>query len=447
MLKYRLDLCKAPLSLTHQTQWSLRTWKRYKNTFGSQEQAIQLIKRDKKVLLQLYQRPEILFTHGKGCTLIDSTGKEYLDLTAGIAVNALGHNHPAVLKAIQEQSNKLIHISNLYHNEHAGDFAMQLVQPLDTPDEFKVFLCNSGTEANEAAIKFARKWGNINSPQKNVIISFTNGFHGRSMGALSATPSIKYQTPFLPMLPGFEHCVFNDVNEFTQLMAMDNVCGVILEPVQGEGGIHQATLEFMQVVRQKCFEYNALMIVDEIQAGIGRTGKFYAHQWYDNITPDMITLAKPLANGIPSGAVIVSQKVAEVLKPGDHGTTFGGSPFSSAVGKACLKEINTPEFLQHVTEMGNYFKDELQELAAGSPLITEVRGIGLILGIQFHEKVDTQLFVNFCRERQMLVVGAGSNTVRFVPPLIITKEELKQAISIIEQVFQDMESLIARGKD
>ncbi|KAI9095888.1 pyridoxal phosphate-dependent transferase [Phlyctochytrium arcticum] len=413
------------------------------------------IKEEANYLMQLYARPNIIFSHGKGSFLVDTAGREFLDLNAGIAVNALGHNAPEVTKAIADQAGKLLHLSNLYHNEYAGEFAKALVTSLpQIPSSTlgtgsKVFFCNSGTEANEAALKFGRKYGRRHlkpsePSNKTTVVSFTNAFHGRSMGALSATPTIKYQTPFLPLLPGFVHAPFNDVQRAKEVID-ESVCAVIVEPVQGEGGIYPASQEFLQTLRDRCNEVGALLIFDEIQCGLGRTGKLFAFENY-NISPDVVTLAKPLANGIPIGAVIVGPHVAAEIKPGDHGTTFGGSPFATRIGLTVFNKIREPSFLNHVQEMGDYFLEQCKILALNSPLISDVRGLGLMIGLQLREKVDPQMFVDLAREHGILIIAAGNNTVRLVPPLIISKKEIDQAVNAFELVIEEMQSYIASGK-
>ncbi|KNC96386.1 acetylornithine and succinylornithine aminotransferase [Spizellomyces punctatus DAOM BR117] len=411
---------------------------------------------DAKYLLQLYPRPDVIFTKGEGCYLYDQAGRKFLDLNAGIAVNALGHGDKQVQEIISDQAGKLIHLSNLYHNEHAGKFAKMIVDSLPQTKEgnmgkgSKVFFCNSGTEANEAALKFGRKWGRRNikageTNTKTTVVSFSNAFHGRSMGALSATPTVKYQTPFMPLLPGFVSAPFNDIEAAKQLID-ENVCAVIVEPVQGEGGIFPASQEFLHTLRSRCDEVGALLIFDEIQCGLGRTGKLFAYENY-GVAPDILTLAKPLANGVPIGAVLLAPHVAEIIKPGDHGTTFGGSPFATRLGMSVFDRIRNPKFLSHVTEVGNYLKSQCEELANNSPLISQVRGIGLMVGLQLRGSVDPQLFIDLAREHGVLVISAGNNTIRLVPPLIITKEEVDKSIQVFESVISDMESYIAAGKD
>ncbi|KAJ3188916.1 acetylornithine aminotransferase [Gaertneriomyces sp. JEL0708] len=411
---------------------------------------------DKHYLLQLYGRPNVIFTHGQGCYLYDQAGRKFLDMNAGIAVNALGHADRELQSVIADQAGKLIHLSNLYHNEYAGPFAKAIVDSLPhvpggaLGQNSKVFFCNSGTEANEAAIKFARKYARKNLPSNETntkinVISFSNAFHGRSLGALSATPNIKYQAPFAPLLPGFQHAPLNDI-ETADKMIDEKTCAVIIEPVQGEGGIHLTDKKFLQFLRKKCDEVGAALIFDEIQCGLGRTGTLFAYENY-SVSPDILSIAKPLANGIPIGAVVVSDKVAATISPGDHGTTFGGSPFATRVGLTVFNRIREPSFLQHVKSVGTYLKEQMTDLASKSPLISEVRGIGLMVGLQLRDKVDANVFVELARERGVLVITAGGNTIRLVPPLVMGKKEADEAKRALEEVCNDMESYIASGKD
>jgi acetylornithine aminotransferase len=264
-----------------------------------------------------------MFTHGKGCYIYDTNNRKYLDFSAGIAVNALGHSDEEVAKVLYEQALKLVHCSNLYHNENAGALAEKIVTETVQQggmDAGKVFFANSGTEANEGALKFGRKWGKLVDPsgKKHKIVSFTNAFHGRSMGALSATYNPKYQKPFAPLIPGFEVAEYNNIEDIKRLVD-DETCAVIIEPIQGEGGVHVANTEFLETLRKECTKHNALLIYDEIQCGLGRTGKLWAHQYFpESCRPDVLTMAKPLANGIPIGAILITDKVADVIKIGKH---------------------------------------------------------------------------------------------------------------------------------
>ncbi|CAB5396370.1 unnamed protein product, partial [Rhizophagus irregularis] len=318
---------------------------------------------------------------------------------------------------IADQATKLIHLSNLYHNEYAGELAELLVNITKEGGGFeaaRVFFSNSGTEANEGALKFARKWGKQVSKEgkeKYGVISYNNAFHGRTMGALSATPSPKYQAPFSPLVPGFVHSIYNDIEKIPEVVN-ENTCAVIVEPIQ----------------------VNALLIFDEIQCGLGRTGKLWAHQHLPkSCHPDILTLAKPLANGFPIGAIITTEKVANIIKIGDHGTTFGGNPLACRAALSVVRRINTPELLSNVNSVGDYLVNEFKRLASKYPsLITNIRGKGLILGIQF--TVDPTPLIGLARERGLLLITASNQTVRIIPPLILKKEEAQHGVKIIEEI-------------
>ncbi|KAG0229454.1 acetylornithine aminotransferase [Actinomortierella wolfii] len=410
----------------------------------------EMIEKHAKYTLTTYARPPVVFTHGKGTHLYDVGHREYLDFTAGIAVNALGHADAEVASVLFDQAKRVVHLSNLYYNEPAGELAERLVEATRASGSFeasKVFFSNSGTEANEGAFKFARKYGKavaekygVPADKKYGIVSFTNAFHGRSMGALSATPNPKYQKPFWPLIPGaVNNAPFNDVDSVDQYVT-EETCAVILEPIQGEGGINVATEEFLKKLRSRCDEVGALLIFDEIQCGIGRTGKLWAHQNYSaDCVPDILTMAKPLANGFPIGAIMITDRVADIIKVGDHGTTFGGNPLGCAVANSVFKRINTPEFLDNVVRNGEHFKAQLETLAS-SPLVEQVRGKGLILGLRF--KVDPAPLVALARERGLLIVTAANNTIRFVPPLNITKGEIDQGIEILRSAIKAFEERV-----
>ncbi|EPB91282.1 acetylornithine aminotransferase [Mucor circinelloides 1006PhL] len=382
-----------------------------------------------KYTVNTYARPDVVIARGKGCYLYDTSDRRYLDFTAGIAVTALGHSDPEVAQVLYDQANKLLHTSNLYHNEHAGALAKTMVETTRQHGgewASKLFLANSGTEANEGALKFARKWGKQYSPDKTEIVCFTNAFHGRSMGALSVTFNPKYQKPFAPLVPGIVTSPYNDVEAALSAIT-DKTCGVIIEPIQGEGGVHPAKAEFLEALRKRCDETNTLLIFDEIQCGLARTGKMWGHQHF-NVTPDVMTMAKPLANGVPIGAILTTEKVGEMIKTGDHGTTFGGNPLAAAVALNVVNRITTPEFIASVNQKGEHLKGLLKQVQDSHPdLIKEVRGKGLLIGVEFTK--DPSPIVKMARERGLLLVTAGCNTVRVIPPLIITEEEAVEGVS------------------
>lgn len=428
-------------------------------------------------MVPTYVRPAPTMLKGKGCYLWDMENHRYLDLTAGIAVNSLGHCDPEISKIISEQvcsspslalysafivltllfssrqAETLIHASNLYHNAWTGALSKLLVtETLKSGamrDASQVFISNSGTEANEAAIKFARKVGRSLDPSgaKHEFVSFHNSFHGRSMGALSATPNPKYQTPFSPMVPGFKYGTYNNIEQLQSLIT-ENTCGVIVEPIQGEGGVNTATPEFLTALRKRCDEVNAVLIFDEIQCGLSRTGSFWAHA-HPSLAPangeqvahpDIITTAKALGNGIPIGATIVSSKtVAPYIKTGDHGTTFGGNPLACRVAHHIVERLASPELQADVDARSAQFVSGFQELQKNFPdSIAEIRGRGLILGVQLSDAAKSKAsdLITAARERGLLIITAGDGCLRFVPPLTITEDQVETALGILEKAFE-----------
>jgi acetylornithine aminotransferase len=373
----------------------------------------------------------------------DIENRKYLDFTAGIAVNALGHCDEGMTAVLADQAQQLVHTSNLYHNPHTGLLSKQLIQLTHASGGMstatRTFVCNSGSEANEAALKFARKVGKSISPDgdKFEIVSFHNSFHGRTMGSLSATPNPKYQAPFSPMVPGFKYGSFNDVEAVKDLVN-EQTCGVIVEPIQGEGGVNVATPEFLLALRKRCTEVGAVLIFDEIQCGLGRTGTFWAHAGYPKETqPDILTSAKALGNGFPIGATIVNDFVCDHIKVGDHGTTFGGNPLACRVASYILSRLSSPEILEAIPAKEAAFRKHFASLAEAFPeQVKEVRGKGLILGLQL--TVDPTPIVTAARERGLLVITCGSNTLRFVPPLVITEEEIKEGMDILHEAMKSV---------
>ena len=375
---------------------------------------------EKQYILGTYTRPPFVLDHGEGCWVYDTEGKAYLDCVAGIAVNALGYGDAALEAALVGQAGKLWHTSNLYYTAPQVRLA-QLLCENSFAD--KVFFCNSGAEANDSAFKFARKWAGTNlGADKHVIVAFTGAFHGRTYGALSATPKEKYQAPFRPLLPGIQIAPFNDLAGTAKLMN-DAVCAVIVEPVQGEGGVFPADREFLRGLRALCNRYNALLIFDEVQCGMGRTGTLWAYQGY-GVTPDILTTAKPLAGGLPMGAVLMTERVAEVMHPGDHGSTFAGSPLVASVAEVLVKRVADPEFLACAAESGRYLLDRLQ--TAQLPHVTEIRARGLMVGLDVD--VTAAGAIKAAQGQGLLVASAGPQTLRLLPPLIITPKEIDVAV-------------------
>lgn len=382
-----------------------------------QEYTQEIIDLEQSHVVQSYVRPPFVLERGEGVTLYDTEGNAYIDFVAGIAVNSLGYSDPDVTAAIEKALSKgVLHVSNLYHSAPHAQLAAALCEKSFAD---RVFFCNSGAEANEGAIKFARKVAyEKGKTGKTEIVTFTNAFHGRTMGALAVTPKEKYQKPFAPLLPGAVLAEFNNI-ESAKAAIGPNTAGVIVEPVQGEGGVNPATTEFLQAVRALCNEHDAVLIFDEVQCGVGRTGTLWAHEQY-GVTPDIMTLAKPLAGGLPIGAVLCTEAVASTIKPGDHGSTFAGGLVVTSAAKAVLDKISQPEFLAHVTEVGEYLHERLSEI--NSPLIKEVRGKGLMAGVEL--TVPAGPLVKEGYKHGLLLVNAGDNVLRFVPPLILEKQHV-----------------------
>ncbi|NLY61058.1 MAG: acetylornithine transaminase [Clostridiales bacterium] len=384
--------------------------KYYFNTFGS--------------------RLPVSFEYGEGCTLYDSQGKKYTDFVAGIAVNTLGYNHPALVEAITSQSEKLLHCSNLFYIKAQAQLAKLLVE---NSCGDKVFLCNSGAEANEGAIKLARKYFYSKNLYKYEIITTLNSFHGRTMATLAATGQEKYQKPFEPLPTGFVHVPFNDIEAVENAISY-KTCAVMVEPIQGEGGVIPATAEYMQALRKLCDDRGILLIFDEVQTGIGRTGKLFGYEQY-GIEPDIFTLAKGLGGGIPIGAIVAKAFVASAMEPGDHGTTFGGNPLACTAALAVLSTILEEGILETVKDKGEYFTDQLIKLKNKFSFIKEVRGKGLMLGMELDEEVSGKEIVLDMLNRGFIINCAGNNTLRFVPPLIIQKDHIDDLVENLEKSF------------
>lgn len=392
-----------------------------------------------------YSRPNLVLTHGKGSYLYDLESRKYVDFTAGIAVTCLGHSNEEITQLIQDQAGTLMHCSNLYYNLPAGELSSKLVaNTIDSggmKDAQRVFLCNSGTEANEAALKFARKYGKTFSDEKFEIITFENSFHGRTMGALSVTPNPKYQKPFSPLIPGVHVASTTDISSVEKVIS-DKTCAVIIEPIQGEGGVTPIEEEFMIKLRELCSANNALLIFDEIQCGLGRSGKLWAHSHYSpEAHPDILTTAKALGNGFPIGATIITDKVESALSVGDHGTTYGGNPLGARIGSFILDKISDDAFLAEVGEKSERFIKGLTKIANNHPdHVEQVKGKGLLLGLQFKEHVDTGAIVQKARENGLLVITAGMNVVRIVPALNIPNDVIEEGIDVLGKVVDELYS-------
>jgi acetylornithine/N-succinyldiaminopimelate aminotransferase len=374
-----------------------------------------------KYLMQTGRRLPVTFVRGQGCRLYDDAGREYLDLVAGIAVNLLGHAHPEVAAAVAAQSQKLIHASNLYFTEPQVELARRLVE-LSFPS--RVFLCNSGAEANEAAIKIARKWGGRNRQGAFEIITTHGSFHGRTLATVTAGGQHKYSDPFKPLPDGFVHVPFNDVDAIKAATGEKTVA-VMLEPVMGEIGIIPAHASYLADVRKWCDANNLLLILDEVQTGLGRTGRWFAHQ-HHGITPDVMTLAKGLGGGVPIGACLAAPR-ADVFEPGDHGSTFGGNPLACSAALAVLEVIERDGLVGHAAEMGEMLHGVLVGLGA-----KDVRGLGLMQAVEFAEP-RAKAFQQACLESGLIVNAVDENSVRLVPPLIITAAEIDQAQATMQK--------------
>ena len=371
-----------------------------------------------------YARDAIDLMNGSGSYVYDQDGNSYLDFMSGIAVSNLGHNHPKVMQALTEQADKIWHSSNLYSN-HLQE---QVAEKLTMGKDYLAFFCNSGTEANEAAIKLARK-----ATGRSKILSFEQSFHGRTYGALSATGQPALQEGFFPIVEGFDYLPYNELAPLKEKLT-DDVAAVMLEVIQGEGGIVPAEKEWLQAVAKLCNENGSLLIIDEIQTGMGRTGTFYAFEDYQ-IEPDIITIAKALANGIPVGAMLGKIELAEAFGPGSHGTTFGGNNLAMSVADTVVGEINQPEFLAEVVAKGQYLMDELTKLSKKSNKVLEVRGKGLMVGVELDSPETLQQAIQELKAQKLLAIKAGKNVLRLLPPLTISHDELAKGVEIISSVL------------
>ncbi len=390
----------------------------------------QLIDAEKKYLAHTYARPPFALTRGEGVYVYDDAGNKYLDCAAGIAVNALGYGDPALVRAIQDAAAGLLHTSNLFYTESQVALAQALVEKSFAD---KVFFANTGTEAMEGALKFARKYhAERGDAQRKNFVAFRGSFHGRSMGALAITDSEKYQAPFRPLMPGVTFAEFNDLDS-ARAAITNETAAVVIEPVQGEGGVYPASDDFLRGLRALCDERGALLIFDEIQCGMGRTGKLWAHEW-SGVTPDIMALAKPLAGGLPIGAFLMTDAVASAIHVGEHGTTFGGGPFMTSVALSVFNRISDPKFLAHVNATGNYLMERLAEI--NSPHIKEVRGRGLMIGVEMD--IDAARIRDIGYTQGLLLIQARDKVVRFVPPLILQKAHVDEVIEKLSRVLAEV---------
>ena len=389
----------------------------------------ELIKLTNKHVAKNYGRYPIGLVRGKGMVVWDASGKKYIDFVAGLAVDNLGHCPPSVVDAIRKQSGKLLHVSNLYHIEPQSQLAAELTR-LTFANKF--FFCNSGTEANEAAIKLARRWFyDKGQPKRFEIITMNDSFHGRTMASLSATAQKKIHVGFKPLLPGFKYVPVNDITAFKKAVTK-KTCAVLIEPIQGEGGVKPAQKTYLKTLRKICNEKGILLIFDEIQTGFGRTGPLFAYERY-KIKPDIITLAKALGGGIAIGAMGSTNKIIQSFSPGTHGASFGGNPLACAASLASLKTLTKKGFLQKASSQGDYFVKQLHYLKENFSVIREVRGAGLMLAIELNQ--PGAKIVTACMKEGLLINCIQQNTIRFLPPLIITRKEIDLLIKILSKIF------------
>jgi acetylornithine/N-succinyldiaminopimelate aminotransferase len=389
---------------------------------------------EEQYLFSTYKRAELYCSHGSGAYVYDMSGKRYLDFLAGISVNSLGYNHPRIVRVLVEQGQRLIHNSNLFYHPYQGLLAKRLVE---ISGMSKAFFTNSGTEAIEASLKIARAYGHAqNRKDKSLILTLENSFHGRTLGALSITSQEQYQAPFRPLIPDIEI-----VREFTpdalQKVFSDRVCALVIEPVQGEGGVVPLPADFVIAGRELCDRYDALLIADEIQCGMGRTGKYFAFEHY-GIKPDVITLAKSLAAGYPLGAMLGNARVAESLKPGDHGTTFGGGPLACRLALEVMDVIEEQGLIANVNDLGKYLVDGLKSISSRHGMMGEIRGKGLMIGIQMGSQAKE--VVNRLLKNGIIANAAHETVLRLLPPFVISRGDIDTFLGVLDSVMGELES-------
>ena len=384
-------------------------------------------------VMNTYGRVPMALSHGQGCRLWDINGKSYIDGLGGIAVNTLGHNHPKLVPALQDQLSKIIHSCNYYHVPGQEQLAAKLVELSGMTN---VFFCCTGLEANEAALKLARKYGHDKGIERPEIVVYEKAFHGRSIATLSATGNPKVQAGFGPLVEGFIRVPLNDIEALKKATAGNkNITAVFFETIQGEGGVNPMRVEYLQQVRKLCDENDWLLMIDEVQCGMGRTGKWFAHQWA-GIVPDVMPLAKGLGSGVPIGAVVAGPKAANIFQPGNHGTTFGGNPLAMRAGIETIRIMEEEGLLAHAAKMGDYFKAELAKAFAGNPGVKEIRGQGLMIGIELTKPCGE--LVKQCADNGLLLSVTADTVIRLVPPLIITQAEIDEIIAILTPLVKKL---------
>jgi acetylornithine/N-succinyldiaminopimelate aminotransferase len=392
-----------------------------------------------KLLLPTYDRKRVLFRRGQGCYLWDDRDRRYLDWLSGIGVCALGYNHPAVTETIRKQAPRLVHISNLFYHDYQAALAERLTKLSGLE---RAFFCNSGSEAIEGSLKLARAYARLHNKNGAKapwrIVAMDNSFHGRTAGALAATATKKYREPFEPLLPGVRFAKFNDVVDLEKKLD-GSVCAVIIEPIQGEGGINPVTPEFFSAARKLADKHGALLIADEIQCGLGRTGDMFAFQKF-GVTPDVLALAKPIASGLPLGAILSREHVATAMKPGLHGTTFGGGPLACAVAVTVLDTLQGDKVLANVRRVGKYFREQLETLKRKHGSVAEARGIGLMLALQL--KTPGKDVVDACLARGLVINCTHDTVLRFLPPFIITEKQVDEGLKILDLALSEVEKIL-----
>jgi predicted acetylornithine/succinylornithine family transaminase len=389
----------------------------------------ELIEQSLKYLCNTYNRYPVVLSRGKGCRVWDVDEKEYLDFVAGLAVVNLGHCHPNVVNAVKEQAERLIHVSNYYHNEPMIELAVLLCEYSFAE---KAFFCNSGAEANEAAIKLARKYAKENlGPERFEIITMLKSFHGRTMATITATGQERFHKGFEPLLPGFRYVPYNDIKAVEDAMT-EKTCAIMIEPVQGEGGVNVPSREYIQGLRRLCDEKGIPLIFDEVQTGMGRTGTLFAYEHF-GIEPDIMTLAKGLANGVPIGAMLTRERFATAFVPGTHASTFGGNPLAAAAAVAVLQMVRKENILRNCNFVGGYLINQLKRLKSSFDFIKDVRGLGLLVGMEL--TFDAGDIVKKCLEKGLLINYTNTNVLRFIPPLIVTEDEVDVLINALEEIF------------
>lgn len=392
-----------------------------------------IAEREAAVFLHLANRQPVTLVRGQGCRVWDDQGNSYLDFVAGIAALSLGHCHPKVTEAIKTQAEQLVHVSNFFYTKPQIELAELLVQQTGLQ---KVFFCNSGAEAVEGSLKLARKWGREKKNGAHEIITMDGAFHGRTMGALAVTSNPRYREPFQPLVPGIMSAPYNNIEALRAAMT-DRTCAIILEPIQGEGGVNIPDPEYLPAVRKLCDEANVVLIIDEVQTGAGRTGNLFAYQHYPNLKPDILALAKGLGSGVPVGAFVAAEKVA-IFEPGDHGSTFGGQPLTTAAALAVMRTLVAENIPAQAAKRGEYLTSKLRSLEDRHPSITSVRGQGLLLAIEFGSETAAQV-MNATRERGLLINNLRPNLLRIAPPLIISEAEIDEAVRILDEAIGAVE--------